>query len=637
MKNREIELMDIIKEKSQEYYEGRPTISDSHFDALVEELKTINPDNSLLSTVGWGYDPKKNSNSGKKSKHKYLNVKSIDHKPRKIEDIPESIMTASSVRVSAKLDGLSGVAEFVDSKFVRGMTRGDGTIGIDCTDKLRYIIGKSTRGYSCFEPKFTGAIRGEFVISNENWDKMTDLGIAGKDPRNTAAGIMNRNEMTSELDYVDFVVYEVIGHEGLSTAPHYLSTLLTLEESGFKLVPNTVVLPSTIDYEFLKNYYDFCCSYYPCDGVIITSFDNMTRNEIGAIDYDKCAFKFESEVAVVKVIDIDWELTRTGKLVPTVVIEPTDLSGATIRRASGFNAKFIYDNKIGIDAEVMITRSGEVIPHILEVIKPSPQFSMPRECPACDHLLQRVGVSLECLNSECVAKDYRDLQVWVANLGKVEGMGDTLKFKFLEELGITTIEDLYDETYTYDLVGSGSQRDKFRLVLKKLLYDPVESLDALCALNIPRLGESSAKKLISSKSVLSALSGVSVNDMIYTNKELVKEMISLVGDATTASIFKNMRKLLRLSFVSDRMIEVEEKTTSDKELAKVCITGKLSMVRKDFEKLIGDYGYVNANIGKDTKYLITDNPNSGSSKNKTADKLGIQKITEEDFLRLIQQ
>lgn len=612
-----------IKKYAQSYYEGSNEISDDEFDELVDLLRKMDPDSEVLNMIGWGFDI--SSVPGDKVEHKYQLVGSLN-KARDVSQISNSILSKEYV-LSAKLDGLSGVAYYSEGKLVRAVTRGNGKIGIDVTDKFR-MISKSDLGGSTF----SGAIRGEFVISNRNWEVIQESNSDAKSRRNYAAGIINRNEVTDDLSYLSFVPYNIVGaEEEYQIVSDMYGIFSWLSERFEECVPHSVYMRNIPDVSTLENYYNMFKEEFPIDGLVITAMEPSYDKETKAVVYDQMAYKFQSERKYAKVNGIRWNLTRTNKLVPVVQIEPTELAEATINNVTGFNARYIKDNEIGIGAIIEIERSGEVIPDIQSVITPkeSNVKNLPDECPICGHKLEWQGVDLVCNNQDCGNRDYRDLQCWVNNLGKIDNLGDTLKFKFMDELGYTCIDDLY----TKELIISwarGTQKTLFVKMMNKLINDPVDAIDALCALNIPRLGRTSAKKLANEFDLLNCLMDYAILGTETDSVELEHDIAKILGPATASKIMENLNKLDKLKYVRSRMVYETIVTT---EMQKVAITGKLSMKRADFEKILNDNGYEVTGVSKDTKFLITDNPNSNSSKNKLADKFGVEKITEEEFTK----
>jgi len=619
------ELVEKIKYNAQCYYEGHPEISDDEFDELVERLHCVDPDNPILLTTGWGYNP-----SGKKVTHIYGGMDSIKRKPRHITGIPDNFQ---SVRITPKFDGISGAAYYKDGKFYLGSTRGNGSVGIDCTDKMSIILGDCGKVI----PNFTGAIRGEFIINNKNWKLYKEIHPDAKSQRNVVAGIINRNEIDEDIKYVDFIVYKIIScNLNYEMTANSVSAIL---DRYFDVSSSIYVMFDKCDLtqSHLNGFFDQFREYYPCDGVVITS--NIIEVKDSKLIYDEVAYKFNGDTESTEVINIEWNRTRTGKMTPTIIFRPIDLDGATIRRCSGFNAKFIKDNGIGIGAEITIMRSGGVIPDCQEVIKPV-EASIPDICPCCGEKLEWSGVDLKCTNTSCSGSDEADLYVWVNNIAPVHGLGNKMIEKFFEERQIETIEDMYPRNLTLD--GTSATAIKLSQFWNKLQNEPVDAVSALVALNIPRLGWESAKKIVENNGMISikhVLENIDTPRMPENELNMFNNIKSIVGEVTSKSIMKNINKLLRLKYIKDRIvINKQENPTTNSELrGEVVITGKLNTCkRSEFEKIITEAGYsLVPAVRKGVMYLITNTPNSGSSKNKKADELGIKKITEEEFLKLI--
>lgn len=624
------ELEKAIVENSQRYYDGEATIPDYEFDRLIDELSIADPFNNILNSIGWGYDITKSS--GNKAKHKYQLIGSLE-KVKSSEMISGEISNSEKVVVSAKLDGLSCVAYYLKGRLVRAITRGNGTVGIDITDKLLMLIGKKLKkgsmGYSLHD--FSGAIRGELVVSNENWEKVKAKYPEAKNPRNFASGVINRNEITSDLEFVEFVVYNIVGYDNYQELMEFQSSILLSLSSCFKkVVPYTTITKHNkrkLDDVSLKEYFKLLSNDYPCDGLVLTKDD--CNVEEGIVSYAQQAYKFDAETKETYVTGIDWKLSRTSRLIPTVLVSPVELSGATVSRASGFNAKYILDNRIGEGSVIELQRSGEVIPDIKTIISEANDFYLPKKCPVCNEVLDWSGVDLVCNNMNCGNIDYRDLQSWVGIIATVDGLGSTLKFNFLDENGINSVEEFYQAYEGFELIEDAaysSTEKKYLVMMKKLLKDPIDSVDALTALNIPRLGRSSAEKL-------SAVPGL-VKDLIDNgiNEMNVEKVIKAVGPATLDSITSNMIKFKRLNLIKDRIAVKESKS---KEGVKIAVTGALSMKRDEFERIANSNGYILSGNIKECKYLVTNTPFSGSSKNSLADKYKVEKITEEQFMKII--
>lgn len=346
------------------YYDGQPEISDDAFDALVDKLRSLKPNSSILRT-GWGFEV-----NGDKVKHRYGHVGSLD-KSKSFEEIPERFKN-KTVYISPKLDGLSAVAYYENGKLIKGITRGNGEYGKDITDKLRIILGTEI-----YDKKFTGAVRGELIISDSNWNllqqKYKDL-IA---PRNFAAGIINRKDIDEDIKYIDLVVYKIVGQEYKPTCNNREDVLQWLKLNFKHCIPIYYypTLNESSWNSFAEATFDtFRHLGYGLDGLVLTLPDIQylahyeEQHNLFDYVYTEQAFKFQAETTTTIIKEIEWTMSRNNRYIPVAIVEPVELSGAIIQRATCNNAKWVKDLGIKPGVEVAIMRSGEVIPKIIEVI-----------------------------------------------------------------------------------------------------------------------------------------------------------------------------------------------------------------------------------------------------------------------------
>lgn len=364
------ELVDDITSAAQAYYTGQAIMTDREFDRLVDRLRSLDPNNIILKTPGWGYVP---GNGMNKVAHKYQLVGSLG-KYRDMDAVKSAYEgDLMHAMMSSKLDGISCVAYYKDGRLVNAVTRGNGTEGIDVTDRFLSTQG----GLSILNDlKFTGGVRGEFVMTNSDWDSFKENYPDYKNSRNAVAGIVNAKystykDMHDKLKYASFVTYKIMGDESLIEPDYdeygvmgpnsYENVLTCLDYLGFKVVPYKDTL------EDYKEFYELCRKTYPCDGIVLNFGINWNEGS-PTISYNDVAFKFEDDVEESTVNRMSWNFTRTGKLMPVANIDPIELAGATVRRVTCFNAEFVKRYDIGPNKRINVIRSGEVIPHIVSVI-----------------------------------------------------------------------------------------------------------------------------------------------------------------------------------------------------------------------------------------------------------------------------
>lgn len=626
------ERQKLLKEASQKYYtSGDSPLTDAEFDALLEEERLENPESPLLS-VGHGFDV--TLVSGQKFPHKYGIVGSLD-KCHNWKELPKELKS-TKVSVTLKLDGISCVMYYNNGLMYQALTRGTNNIGIDITEKVKQIAPD----YFKISEDFTGAVRGEILMPFAQYEEFSATREDAKNPRNTTSGLISMKEISEDLKYLKIIVYTVIGVESKQTFPFPLYPFTDYYSMHDWLVDNfgsdnVVHISKTIfedetpfikAMEFRRNIW---YSEYPADGIVITNNDIIFNSTTSgtSVEYVASAFKFPAETKETTIKDIEWNLSKTKKLVPTIIVEPVILSGAEVNRAAGCNAKMVLDKKWGVGARVKITRSGEVIPKLEETIVPSTP-EIPQVCPSCGSSLVWEGVDIKCPNSDCKDMQTQDLLVWCNNLAPTDGLGDTLKIKFFEEFGIKSIEDIYSQDVIVKRLltrEEGAQKSLFCQVIDKLTIicdsPNIPIISALKALNIPRLGDATADLLSHyPEDIKKLMEGEIPDNLAYK-----------IGNANAASLIKHAEKFKRLNYIKRNLIF--ETTSSNNEKIKVAITGSLeSMPRNKFEKILNEHGFVLvSDITKDTQYLITNTPDSNSSKNAKADKLGIPKITEAEF------
>ena len=635
----------LIKECSQLYYStGTSPLSDAEWDRLLEEERREVPDSPLLA-VGHGYDILKDARARQKFPHKYGIVGSLD-KCHSYDELPRLFKQNSPRIASLKLDGLSCVMYYRDGVMYKALTRGqvvDGvSLGIDITEKVAKIVPSYL---TISDTYFTGAVRGEILMSYANFEKYSQEHPDASNARNSAAGLVGKIEVDNDLTFLNIIVYNIIGHERLEGPLDIIHDRITGKDpeistrNDIELIwltnnfgQDNVVPHMQIDTDetsfmsTMESLRDAWYNKYPADGIVITE-PEVARNG-NAVIHNAVAFKFKAESKETTIVGIEWNLSKTKYLVPTILVEPVELSGAIVRRCAGCNAKMVEDNGWGVGARVEMLRSGEVIPYIDNTIEPKAP-EIPTICPECGAELVRDGVHIKCPNPDCSDIQVQDLLVWCNNIAPIDGLGDTLKIKFFEQLRDNTINDGFHSqfdmsiegvyNYSETLVPHGAQENLFFRMLSGLRHNNVSIISALKALNIPRLGDATADLLSHYPEDIQKL----------MNGEIPENLAYKIGNANAESIIAHKDKFRRLNYIKPNL--VFEDNSSNNSRIKVAVTGSLSIPRKQFEQLLNDNGFALGDITKDTKYLITDDPNSGSSKNAKADKLGITKITEADF------
>lgn len=621
-------LQEKIKQASQKYYSGEESgISDEEFDEMLEDLRKENPTDPILTATGHGYEVDLDSTVGMKIRHRYGDVGSLpkchNWKEYKGTDRPFA---------SLKLDGLSVVLYYENTKLVQALTRGKDNIGIDITDKVKAILPVECHTLTCPGNLSTCAVRGEILMSYQNFKEFIKIHPEAKNPRNSAAGLINGGEIAEEFNLLDIVVYNVIGVESsaFSYSPSYEELHQWLCKNFTDVVKCEPLELDEDDFEvameFLKTKW---YGIYPADGIVLSN-PWTVMNDLGGrkyeVIYDSMAYKFPTLSKKSKVTKIEWNLSKTRYLIPVVNFEPIQLAGTTVSKATGINAQYILENQIGPGAVIEVTKANEIIPQIIKVHHPSDEKELvPVICPECSHELIWNGVHLQCVNRDCMNGSVQDVLVWMDKLAPYDNLGDSLRLKFLTEMfgEKLSVEEIYRHgPITYRETKTIRYND-FQKAFNKMFRNDIKLKDAIEALNIPRIGPVTSQKLANSPKV--------VKDILLStvSEDESKDYSGLIGDANFKSLKEHLWKFVRLWNIKDNIIWTPQKVENR---GNVAITGKLSVKRSDFEEELRNFGYAPVStLNKETKFLITDDPTTSTSKNLKADKFGVTKITEKEF------
>lgn len=608
------ELISSILENTNNYYNGKPCVPDEVFDAWIEELRSIDPDHEILHSVGWGYD----ISTCNLQEYPHLNyLTGIDNKPR----VEKTAVLPSNKVKTPKMDGGSVELQYIDGKLMRALTRGDGTNGLDCTSKLIHAQGV----IADLGIKYTGNIVGEFVISDEDLPSFTD----STSQRNVPNGLLSRNYVSPEdCHKFSFIAYK-IGKSSTHTFRDRIDILDFLKNLGFLAVG--YILGAVEYQDAIDRLRLIGGKHYLLDGIVCDDKEIIMQPS-GVITYvGEVAYKTVTETAHVKVRKIDWNLTRTGRLIPTVVTDKVRLSGASIDRALGHNALNVLESGIDEGATIEIVRSGEVIPYIYGVDDPV-EVHLPTYCPACQHKLKWSGVNLVCDNPDCAGQNYSSLYHWIDNLADVDKLGSSLIAIIIEQLNINEISDFYkdhDLTPLNNLDGVGPA--KVEVIRKSLdaIKQPHSLENYLVAFNIPGLSWESARKIVQGTSIRSELE----EDFFSDEFEMELGRLRGVNRNSKLALLENWGRIkdnYQYMVIGEF---TEEDLVESVDLIKVCITGKLNFGTKSaFYKKYADK-IVESDV-KSCDYLVA-NEDKGSSKYKQATKLGKNIVTESELVDLI--
>ena len=608
-------LEEIIRKNSEAYYSGNgPHIDDNAFDLLVEQLKAIYPESEVLKSTGWGIKME----SSKKIPHKYGKVIGIPDKIRPYE-ISKKFKKFNSFDIcviTPKLDGCSVLLYYVNGQLEQALTRGDGEFGQNILSKVKSLVPNSI-------DNFTGVIRGEFIIPINAWNSKYKN---EKSARNYAAGYLSRLEVDAdEINNFRVVAYYAKPENG---AWDKETQLRFLQDNSFDSVIYRIDTIHNLDgtvytaesCQQLLN--DISLGEFECDGLV---FDCANA---------QFAVKWNTDGVETEVVDIIWQASRLGKFTPVVCINPVDISGATISRVTGNNYKYIIDNHIGIGSAIKIVRSGDVIPMITGVLTNSDKTNAPEICPHCGKPIVQDGVNIVCKNNKCPSRGNTTLMYFINNVTPIDGLGEQMLGKIINHFNVSNIPEFiqFANTYnTFDLLrfcnmtnGLGKVAfNKFSNLLNKYRDESLDLEKLFVGFGLPSLSTKSVAKifeLFGYKTLMEKLSSHSLQtipgvnyiaiESLYENQDYIAEVIGLLN--------------------KEPHLTKNTKENNINYNLKVCITGALSVSRKAFLDICESYGIHEASIAK-ADILVTNDIESGSTKNKEAQKRGTKIMNEADF------
>ncbi len=595
------ELERLIQDADRKYWElGAPDISDFDYDALVEELRSLAPDHPLVNRVNAAYAP------GEKITHTkpMLSLGKVYGKAA-MKDwmVKVSRSFDEQFYVQPKYDGISG-------KLERGIlvTRGDGLVGVNITDKLPIIKIESEK---------KDGILGEIVIKDSDFAGVykrifTKQGTPFKNSRNAVAGIVG-------TDDVSFYAKQ--------------GAVLTLVDYDLNKCPVNLM-------EFDDKWESVCEKLqaldYPMDGIVVKLADSAYADSLGSTEHHPrgaMAFKFTNRSVESVVQGFTLTIGKRGTLAATAQIEPRDIGGVTVSNVkvpvfeTVDGQPGIADGGIRVGSRVRVERAGDVIPYLAEVLEQGEgEVANVDSCPVCGGKLYRDGANLYCRNPECGEQKLNKLYFSVATLGMF-GIGKEIVRSIMENVGVQDLLGFMQLTYTdlFSLEGFGDTK------IKNVLGEIEKARDAeekqfLTALNIPELGGKASELLLEKFSLDDICEGrVSQAQMLQVNGigEVMAEKICN-GLAENREWIAELRKQFRL--------KKSEKTPASESKGTVCFTGKSSRTRSEMQKVAAEKGYTPVDsVSKDLTILVCADMNSTSSKMLKAQKLGVRVMSEEEF------
>ncbi len=639
------ELVDLLNKYAHEYYVlDNPTVSDKEYDKLYDELVRLEKQSGQIlfnsPTRRVGGEP---ISSFKKHNH-IARLYSLDKATTEGELIAfdkriNKGQDQLEYTVEYKFDGLTICITYEDGKFIRATTRGNGVTGEDVTAQVLTIKSFPLS----IEYKGRIEVQGEAIMRLsvlEKYNQTADEPL--KNARNAVAGaIRNHDPKITEKRKVEIYFYNV-NYMSDNLLKSQTECVDFLRNQGFKVHPFLVkckgvsaVMSAIKEIENSRKNLDVLT-----DGAVVKINDFALREALGATDKFPrwaIAFKFEAEEVTTILKDVKWQVGRTGKLTPLGILEPTELAGATVSKATLNNFGDITRKGVMKGARVLVRRSNEVIPEILgttEVYPHCEQVEKPKKCPYCDSELIEIGANIFCPNKDCKPRIIAKLTNFASKGAmNIDGLSEKTVELLVDVFGVKNFSDLYklDKASVRSLEGyKDAKTDNLFNAIDN--SKKVEFSNFIFALGIDNVGKKTAKDL-------SRAYG-SIENIILAEKD---ELVSLddVGDVIAECIYEFFRRSENIEEIDElKILGVEIYCDAEKKEGvfsgeKVVLTGTLSEFKRDEAgKIIESLGgEVVSSVSKNTT-LVLAGENAGSKLDK-ARKLNLKIIDEETFKTLI--
>lgn len=638
-------LVEQLNIYAHEYYVlDNPTVSDKEYDKLYDELLALEKETGIVlfdsPTKRVGGEP---ISAFKKHKH-VERLYSLD------KTTTENGLVAFNNRIAKdgqeieytveyKFDGLTICLTYDDGKFICATTRGNGVEGEDVTAQVLTI--KSFPLSIDYKGKIE--VQGEAIMrlsTLENYNKTATEPL--KNARNAVAGaIRNLDPKITAERKVEIMFYNVNYIED-GVIKTQTESVKFLKDNKFKVHPYLAVckgisevMSAIKDIENSRKTLDILT-----DGAVVKVNDFAIRDTLGFTDKFPrwaIAFKFEAEEVTTILKDVKWQVGRTGKLTPLGILEPTELAGATVRKATLNNFGDIMRKKVMIGARVLVRRSNEVIPEILgttEIFPHCKDVVKPVVCPYCGTMLEEIGANLFCPNEHCKPRVVAKITNFACKNGMdIEGFSEKTAELLFDEFGVENISDLYNLDRE-----KVSKLEGYKEAKTSNLFDAIETsktvsfANFIFALGIDNVGKKTAKDLSKEFSDLSALATVDREKLLS-----IPDVGDIVADCIVDyfSNEKNKEQIERLMKSGVKITYSNDSSDGVFSGEKVVLTGTLSDFKRDeagaiIEKLGGE---VQSGVSKKTTMVLA-GENAGSKLDK-ARALGIKIIDEETFKTLI--
>lgn len=641
------ELVALLNRARRAYeQEDTEIMSNYEYDRLYDELLGLEQElNTTLAsspTVNVGYEV-----LGELPKERHERPMLSLDKTKEPERLKE-FLGSQKAMISWKLDGLTIVLTYREGGLVKAVTRGNGEVGEVVTNNARVFQNIP------LQIPYQGelVLRGEAVISYKDFERINEeIGDADakyKNPRNLCSGSVRQlnNEITAKRS-VRFYAFSLVQAEDVDFHNSRLYQMQWLKEQGFDVVENHPVTRETVDREIEWFAHQIEKNEVPSDGLVLVYDDIAYGQSLGTtakFPRDSFAFKWADEIRETTLLEIEWSPSRTGLINPVAIFEPVELEGTTVSRASVHNVSIMEELELGVGDRITVYKANMIIPQIAENLTRSGVKDIPAACPVCGGAtkisMENETKTLCCTNPRCQAKHVKSFTLFVSrDAMNIEGLSEATLEKFIMNGYVKDFTDLFHlERYEEEIKGMEGFGEKSYVNLINSVERARKTTLArlVYSLGIPNIGIANAKVICRALGnepgrVLHA-AAEELDEIPGVGAVIAQAYVNYFSDEEHREVFRRL--------LEEVEIEQEELTEDSQKFAGVnfVITGSVEHfanrgeVKEEIERRGGK---VTGSVTSKTNYLINNDVNSTSSKNRKARELGIPILSEEQFLEML--
>ena len=639
------ELGEKLREASRAYYqEDREIMSNVEYDALYDTLSALEKETGIVladsPTVNVGYEAVEQL---PKEEHERPML-SLD-KTKEREALREFIGEHPTL-LSWKLDGLTIVLTYEKGELIKAVTRGNGIVGEVITNNAR--VFKNIPLKISFKGRLV--LRGEAIITYSDFEKINEtIGDADakyKNPRNLCSGSVRQlnNEITAKRN-VRFYAFSLVSAEGVDFRNSREVQFRWLNKQGFEVVEYRKVTAETLD-EAMDYFAEAVTTNdFPSDGLVALYDDIAYGESLGTtakFPRNAMAFKWADEMRDTRLLEIEWSPSRTGLINPVAIFEPVELEGTTVSRASVHNISIMKELKLGIGDTIRVYKANMIIPQIAENLTGSGNAPIPHNCPACgQETIVKKENDVECLfcvNPGCPAKKIKSFGLFTSrDAMNIDGLSEATLEKFIARGFIHDFGDIFEiSRYKDEIVEmEGFGQKSYDNLMESLERAKETTLPrVIYSLGIANIGLANAKVICrhfdNDLDRIRHASLEEVSDIDTIGPVIAGNLVAYFKDEDNNRRLDHLMSFLHIQEDSPRQEQIFEGMN-------FVITGSLVHFgnRSEAKELIESLGgKVTGSVTKKTNYLINNDIQSNSSKNKKARELGIPILSEEDFQKL---